>query len=249
MTLAIAALEADRNELLRIGTTLDESGWQAPSGCPGWSVQDLVSHMGALFWAVVDPSVLPDTTGFGTEAAQEVYVQARRSRRAAEVLDDYAAVSEKAIAALAGFADADFEVPLGDLGTYPAAVLPSAFCFDHYTHIRADLFAPRGPLSGPLPPADELRLQPTLEWIEAALPQQNRSLVDGLAGTAEIVITGTAARVIRLGSPDGPISARVSSDADACVRWITQRASWEDVRALAEGDDAILAAIRGLKVF
>jgi uncharacterized protein (TIGR03083 family) len=249
MNLPIDALQADRAELLRTCAPLDESEWQSESGCPGWSVQDLVNHMAALFWAVVDPSVLPDTTGLPTEAAQEVFVQARRSLRAAEVLDDYAAVSEKAIAALAGFADADFELALGDFGTYPARVLPLAFCFDHYTHIRADLFAPRGPLSGPVPASDELRLHPTLDWIEAALPQQNRSLVDGLARPAEIVVTGTAARVIRVGPPDGPVSARVSSDADACVRWITQRASWEDVGARAEGDDAILAGIRGLKVF
>ncbi len=154
----------------------------AESGCPGWSVKDLVAHMGALFWAVVDPSALPDTAGLPAEQAAEVLVQARRGLSAAEVLDDYAAVSEKALLALAGFAGVDLEVPLGDLGTYPARMLPAAYCFDHYTHIRADLFAPRGPLSGPRPPSDELRLLPTLDWIEAALPQQNRPLVDGLSG-------------------------------------------------------------------
>jgi uncharacterized protein (TIGR03083 family) len=249
MTLALDALEADRAELLRIGAALDEAGWQAESGCPGWSVKDLVSHMGALFWAVVDLTVLPDTTGLPTEAAQEVYVEAHRSRSAAEVLDDYSAVSEKALAALAGFAGVELEMPLGDFGTYPAWILPSAFCFDHYTHIRADLFAPRGPLPGPLPPSDELRLTPTLEWIEAALPQQNRQLVDGLAGRVEIVITGTAGRIIPVGPTGSPVSARVTSDADGFVRWVTQRASWQDVGARTEGDDALLARTRALKVF
>jgi uncharacterized protein (TIGR03083 family) len=249
MSQAIAALGADRDELLRIGAALDEPGWQAESGCPGWSVKDVVSHMGTLFWAVVDPASLPDTTGLPTEAAAEVFVEARRSWSAAEVLDDYAAVSEKALTALAGFAGVDLEMPLGDLGTYPARVLPSAFCFDHYTHIRADLFAPRGPLSGPLPPSDDLRLTPALDWIEAALPQQNRPLVEGLAGAVELVITGTAARVIRLGPADRPVSARVSSAADGCVRWITQRASWEDIGAVGEGDGAILDDVRRLKVF
>ena len=42
---------------------------------------------------------------------------------------------------------------LGDFGSYPASLLPSAYSFDHYTHIRADLFAPRGPLPGPPPPS------------------------------------------------------------------------------------------------
>jgi uncharacterized protein (TIGR03083 family) len=249
MTLALEALQADRAELLRTSAALDESGWRSESGCPGWSVQDLVAHMGTLFWAVVDPTALPDVTGLPTEAAAEVYVRSRRAQSAAEVLDDYAAVSEKAIAALAGFAGVEDEVPLGDLGTYPALLLPAAFCFDHYTHIRADLFAPRGPLSGPLPPSDSLRLTPSLDWIEAALPQQNRPLVDSLTRAVEIVITGTAARTIRLGPPNGPVSARVSSGGDGCVRWITQRATWEEVDGRAEGEADVLAGMRGLKVF
>jgi uncharacterized protein (TIGR03083 family) len=245
----IEALGADRSALLGICEGLDAAAWAAPSGCPGWSVQDLVAHLGSLFWAVIDPAALPDTSGLATEAAQEVLVGSRRSLTSAEVMDDYATVSEKALAALAGFAGAEFEVPLGDLGTYPAGILPAAFCFDHYTHIRADLFAPRGPLPGPVPPSDELRLAPALTWIEAALPQQNAALLDHVTGAADIVITGTAGRTIRVGDPAGPASALVRSGGDACVRWITQRASWEDLGVHAEGDPAVLSALRELKVF
>jgi uncharacterized protein (TIGR03083 family) len=240
---------ADRAQLISICEDLDAARWAAPSGCPGWSVKDLVAHLGVLFWAVVDLAALPDTSGLATEAAQEVYVDSRRSLTAEEVLDDYATVSEKALTALAGLAEADFEVPLGDLGTYQARILPTAFCFDHYTHIRADLFAPRGPLAGPFPPSDELRLAPALVWIETALPQQNAALLGQVAGAADIVITGTAARTIRVGDPAGPASAFVRSGGDACVRWITQRASWEDLGVHAEGDPHLLSALRGLKVF
>jgi uncharacterized protein (TIGR03083 family) len=245
----IEALAADQAELLSLCAGLDAAGWAAPSGCPGWSVKDLVAHMGALYWGAVDPAVLPDTTGLATEAAQEVYVESRRSLTAEEILHDYATVSEKALIVLAGLAGADFEVPLGDLGTYQARILPAAFCFDHYTHIRADLFAPRGPLAGPIPPSDELRLAPALELIETALPQQNAALLGNVADAADIVITGTAARTIRVGDPAGPASALVRSGGDACVRWITQRASWEDLGVHAEGDPHILSALRELKVF
>ncbi|HTZ30641.1 MAG TPA: maleylpyruvate isomerase N-terminal domain-containing protein, partial [Streptosporangiaceae bacterium] len=113
---AIEALGADRTDLLSICAGLDDAAWAAPSGCPGWSVKDVVAHMGALFWAVVDPATLPDTSGQATEAAQEVLVGSRRSLTAEQVLDDYATVSEKALTAIAGLAGADFEVPLGDLG-------------------------------------------------------------------------------------------------------------------------------------
>jgi uncharacterized protein (TIGR03083 family) len=249
MTEAMAALEADRSELLRVCGGLDEAGWRSDSGCPGWSVKDLVAHMGSLFWAVVDPSALPNVTGLPTEQAAELYVQARRPLTPDEVLEDYAAVSEKALAVLNGFVGVDLEVPLGDLGTYPARVLPSAYCFDHYTHIRADLFTPRGPLPGPVPVSDELRLAPTLDWIEAAVPQQNQPFVDSLSEAVELVISGTAGRTIRLGPPSNVVSARVHSDADGCVRWITQRAAWEEVGARGDGDDDVLADIRHLKVF
>ena len=244
----IEALGADRADLLGICAGLDAAAWAAPSGCPGWSVKDLVAHMGALFWGVVDPTVLPDTSGLATEAAQEVLVASRRPLTAEEVLDDYATVSEKALTVIGELAGADFEVPLGDLGTYQAWILPTAFCFDHYAHIRADLFAPRGPLAGPVPPSDELRLGSALVWIETALPQQNAAILEGVAA-ADIVITGTAARTIRVGDPAGPAAALVRSGGDACVRWITQRATWEDLGVHAEGDPRVLSALRELKIF
>src|SRR6202034_3796255 len=121
----IEALGADRAELIRICEGLDAADWAAPSGCPGWSVTDLAAHMGALFWSVGDLAALPDVSGLATEAAQEFLVESRRSLTAEEVLNDYTTVSEKALAALAGFAGADFEVPLGDLGTYQARILPA----------------------------------------------------------------------------------------------------------------------------
>ena len=65
------------------------------------------------------------------------------------MVEDYRTVSSDAIGQLAELQTQDFEVPLGDLGTYPAWLLPNAFAFDHYTHIRADLFAPAVHLAPP----------------------------------------------------------------------------------------------------
>jgi uncharacterized protein (TIGR03083 family) len=250
MSDAIEAVAADRAALIEIGRGLDDAGWRAPSGCPGWSVQDVVSHVGAICWMVVDPSRLPDTGDLPAEQAQEAYVRARRAMTAEEVLADYVAVSEKALGILQGFVGVESEVPLGDLGTYPASYLPIALCFDLYTHIRADLFTPRGPLTGPPPAADELRLVPTLEWIEAALPQQNAKEAAELddVGSVELTVTGTGARTLRVG-PGGPVSATVRSGGDALVRWITQRASWDEVGGEASGDPQALDILRRCKVF
>jgi uncharacterized protein (TIGR03083 family) len=96
---AIEALAADRDALLKIGAGLAESEWESESGCPGWSVQSVVAHLGALYAMVVDPSTLPDVTGLPTERAADVFVEQRRSWTAARVLADYESVSTAALAA------------------------------------------------------------------------------------------------------------------------------------------------------
>ena len=244
---AADSLRADREVLLGICSGFSDADWKAPSGCEGLTVQGVVAHMGALFWLAVDPSTLPDTSGRPTEEAQDVIVESRRSWTAQQVVDDYAAVSEKAIEMAAQFETQDFELALGDLGTYPANLLPNAYAFDHYTHIRLDLFEPRGPLAGPLPPSDDLRLRPTLDWIAAAAPQQSEGVVAALPGTVELAVTGTASRVINLGT--GDVVATVESDGPTLVRWATGRGRWEDLPITASGDPDALELIQHLKVF
>jgi uncharacterized protein (TIGR03083 family) len=242
---AIEGVRADRDALLEICWRLKPSDWAAASGCEGWTVKDLVAHLGALFWAVVDASKLPDVSGMPTEAGQEMLVRSRRDMTASAVLNDYAEVSEVALERLAELAQVDMELPLGDLGTYPASVIPSAYSFDHFTHIRADLFRPRGPLAGPPPPADEFRLGSVLDWVEAALPQQNPAAVD--TGRFELRITGQAARIISFGT--GQSVATVTSDAFSLIRWVTQRGTWEDLGVQVAGHEPALSAARKLKVF
>ena len=89
---AISALRADRDELLDIADHLTDADWKSESGCPGWSVQDVVTHLGTLYWLVVDPTVLPETGGAPTEEAQERAVESRRTWSSESVVEDYAAV-------------------------------------------------------------------------------------------------------------------------------------------------------------
>jgi uncharacterized protein (TIGR03083 family) len=244
---AVPALAADRDALLEICAGLTDAAWKAESGCPGWSVHDVVGHLGALFWVVVDPSTLPDVDGLPTEKAQDVYVEARRSWSTAMLVRDYERASTLALEVLPTLESQDFELTVGDLGTYRAETLPNAYAFDHFTHIRADLFGPRGPLAGSPPPADALRLVPTLDWIEAALPQQNADAIARLGGGVEISVHGLAARNIVAGS--GPAVAHITSDATALVRWITQRGSWEELAVSTTGDADALAIARTFHIF
>lgn len=245
---AIEALRAERDVVLGIGAGLGAGDWSAPSGCPGWSVQDVLSHLGAVYWMVANPASLPDVTGLPAERAQDAYVESRRSMSPEQVMADYEEASGKAIAILATLAGNEREMPLGDLGTYPLWMVPNSFCFDHYTHTRVDLFPPRGPLSGEAPAPDALRLCPAMDWMEAALPQQCGHVLAEFKAPAEIVISGPAGRTIHLG-PAGEAAARVSCGAESFIRWATQRASLEEAGAQVAGDDQTIGVIRRIRVY
>jgi uncharacterized protein (TIGR03083 family) len=245
MSAALETVRADRAGLLDIGGRLTEQEWQAPSGCQGWRVQDVVTHLANLFWLLVDPTKLPPFEGVPTEQAQEAAVQARRDFSGAAALADYDEAAGPALEQLAQIETVDMLMPLGDLGTYPAALASVAYSFDHYTHIRADLFEPRGSLRGTPPPSDALRLAPVLDWIEAALPQQNPAAA--AACTLELEVTGAGARSISFGS--GRPTATIRSDGPSLIRWATQRGSWAELGVTAVGDDEALAAARTIKVF
>jgi uncharacterized protein (TIGR03083 family) len=244
---AIDALRADREALLNLCHRLQDADWKLDSGCPGWSVQDVVAHLGAGFWVLVDSSALPGTDGLPTERAQDVYVEARRSWSTEQVVDDYRTVSATAIEQLTALDGQDFEVPLGDLGTYHISLIANAFAFDHYTHIRADLFEPRGPLTGPPPPSDEVRLSATLDWIAAALPQQNQEVITSLGGVIEVRLEGPASRLLTIGS--GERMATISGKVPSFVRWVTQRGDWSELGLAQSGDRAALAMARHIHVF
>jgi uncharacterized protein (TIGR03083 family) len=247
MSNALKAIEADRGALLALCQEVDDSVWTKDSGCPGWTVQDVVSHMACSFWLAVDPGNLPDPAGLPAERAADLYVEARRHLTPEEIVADYESVSSRGLEVLAAAQDQDFDVPLGDVGTYPASVVPTAFAFEHYVHIRCDLFAPGGPLSGEPPASDDLRLAPTLDWIEAALPQQNSELLDGMDKAVEVRLTGATERTVRIGGAD--VAAQISCDSAAFVRWVTQRGSWKALGVDAQGDPSALDVVRRLRVF
>ena len=247
MTMATDGLEADRAALLETCAGLDDADWRAPSGCSGWTVQDVVAHMGALYWLVVDRAKLPDVTGLPTERAQDVLVDHRRSMTPGQVLADYESVSADAIPILASLDGQDFELPLGDLGTFKASTVPTAYSFDHYVHIRMDLFEPRGSLTGPPPPSDERRLAPALEWVAAALPQQSAAALADMGGVVEFVISGPGARTIEAGS--GEPLGQVTMAGPEFIKAITQRGDWAEAE-IKQADDALTpAALARLKVF
>src|SRR6516164_2997346 len=133
---ALRAIEEDRKAVLAVCSQIPEALWAKESGCPGWSVQDLVSHMACSFWLAVDPTKLPDPGGMPAERAADLYVESRRSMTPEEVVADYELVSLRGLELLAAVEGQDIEIPLGDAGTYPASVVPAAFAFEIFVHVR-----------------------------------------------------------------------------------------------------------------
>ncbi|WP_082969657.1 MULTISPECIES: maleylpyruvate isomerase family mycothiol-dependent enzyme [unclassified Mycobacterium] len=248
MSATLDAIAKERGVVLEVCSELPASMWAKDSGCPGWSVQDLVSHMACSYWLAVDPSTLPDPGGLPAERAADLYVESRRWMTPADVLADYEAVSARGLELLAAVEGQDVEIPIGDVGTYPASVVPTTFVFESFIHLRYDLFAPNGPLQSDPPTVDELRLGPTLDWIEAALPQQNTQLLNALRTGVEVRLDGLCARTLRLGTR-GDVTARITSDSQAFVRWVTQRGTWDGLAVQADGDPSALDIVRRLRVF
>ncbi|MEY2458489.1 MAG: hypothetical protein QOG30_319, partial [Acidimicrobiaceae bacterium] len=177
----VAALRADREEVLALAASLSPEEWAAPSDCEGWRVQDVVAHLANTFRAVVDPGSLAPGVPGDLEATQSAQADAHRAWTPDQVLADYEQISESGLAALETFQGPpplDTMIPIEDAGMYPLHLVANALAFDHFCHLRNDILQPRGPIARPAPPADALRVGATLEWLLAGLPQMSTGLAD-----------------------------------------------------------------------
>jgi uncharacterized protein (TIGR03083 family) len=111
----VAALHEQFDALIDLGRQLDDHQWATPSECPGWSVQDLYSHVIGTELMLLGR---PDETGDAADAPHvrnqigefnEVSVLARRGRSGAEVLAELERVVAERTAALDGMTQADFD--------------------------------------------------------------------------------------------------------------------------------------------
>jgi uncharacterized protein (TIGR03083 family) len=169
---AIDALSAEIERASAQFAMLTDAQWQLPSGCAGWRVQDVVTHMACVFHQIADPATIEAGSSAETEQNAEVPVQARRDLDPADVLAEYDEWSTKGLAALAALQEpplADTVVPLADLGSHPLHLLGNAIVFDHYCHLRHDIGAAIRRFADL--PHDPLALEAAVEWMMAGAPQ------------------------------------------------------------------------------
>jgi uncharacterized protein (TIGR03083 family) len=240
-------------EVKQVITGLTDAEWAMPSGCQGWTVKDLVAHMGSNFKEVVEPSPPPaEPIDLPAERMMDLLVEPRKEWSNAEVRDEYLKYCDGAVAGLAALQDeplASTVIPLADLGHYPMHQLADAFAFDHYCHLRVDLLQPGGPLARDVPAVDDALIAPAVGWMLAGLPQMQPELVASLTGSIRLALTGAgggswrisgdgAAIAVTADADANPADVTVTSAAHDFVLWGTKRAAWREACTI-DGDAAI----------
>ncbi|MDQ3947188.1 MAG: maleylpyruvate isomerase family mycothiol-dependent enzyme [Actinomycetota bacterium] len=249
----VAALRRERDDVLAFCRLLADDEWKVPSGCLGWSVQDVVAHMTATVHGVFTPWLIKLIRSKDLERNNDADVEARRDRSPAEVLAEYETWSGRLPALLQagqlpGLKMVPF--PIAEIGRYPLALIASAFLFDHHTHLRHDL-APA--LGRPSPPTDEGRMAVVIEWMLAGLPQMCRESLSFIdrpvlltlegpgGGTWAVVPRPGGGRVeVRTGPTVGAV-AHVTGVAEEFPVWGTTRRPWREHDLKLEGDEAYAA--------
>jgi uncharacterized protein (TIGR03083 family) len=246
----IAGLRAERNEVVEFCKGLSPEEWSRPSRCVGWTVQDVIAHMGAAFHGTFTPWVIKLMRTNALERRNDADAERRRDWAPEKVLREYDKWSKRFLAIqplLQHGPGGAIPIRLGEMGTYPARLLASALTFDHYVHLRYDLATA---LDRSIPEADANRMSVLLEWMVAGLPDMSGQALSWLPGSLELVLEGDGAgtwtvipgsgAVVRVASgPSSASAARITSAAEIFPLWATKRQSWRESDVKIEGDQDV----------
>ncbi|HVW35040.1 MAG TPA: maleylpyruvate isomerase family mycothiol-dependent enzyme [Acidimicrobiia bacterium] len=247
----IAALRRTREVTLALCRTLTPEEWAAPSRAAGWSVQDVVAHMGAISHSAVSPGMYKILTSKNIERSNDVDVEARRRWAPGQVLDEYDKWGGRLVKLLAlgqrrPLAVAPFK--LAELGVYPMALIASAATFDNHTHLRCDI-APA--LDRPLPLPERETLAVVNEWALTGLPRMNKTrlsfmdrpvtiTLDGPGGGSWTVLPPAGKKPGRIEPAPGslPSAAQIIANPAEFAAWASGRTAWRDHDVKITGDEA-----------
>jgi len=250
----LVALQIAVDEVKSVITTLTDEEWSRQSGCTGWTVRDLVAHMSSNYKETVDPSPAPvEPINLPVERMMDMLVDARESWTNQQILDEYLAHCDEAVAVLGSFQEeplASTVISLADLGSYPMNQLADAYAFDHYCHLRIDLLAPDGPIERKVPNADATRLKPAIGWMITGMPHMQANLGAALSAPITLTLTGPGGGVWTIAPAGNDIMvtegknpgnvAEVSSNGHGFIDWGTKRSDWRE-HCKVTGDNAVAA--------
>ena len=236
----VAALEEDWAALLDLLEGLAPEDWARPTDCPGWSVQDNVSHVVGLE-SMLEGRPLPDVE-LGETAhirndlgrLNELWVESHRSQTPTELLADLRAVIAARRATLVGMDDAAFEAPAATpVGEDTYGRFMRIRVMDTWFHeqdVREAVGVP-GHLEGLAPELvlDEVRLG--LGFVvgkKAGAPEGSTvrfDLTGPLSGRLDYAVTDRARPAERI---DGEPTVTLTVPGDRLLRFVGGRATAED---------------------
>lgn len=238
------AFRAERADVLAFCGSLAPADWRMNSLAQGWSITDVVAHLASGCHALFGRQSLKVMRSSDVEQTNDELVAARRDRSPAEVLAEYrrwSRVFGAAIPAAVQTPLGRLQMPLAELGRFPARLLPSAMVFDHHTHLRHDMAAALG---RPVPGTDANRMAAVLEWMAAVLANQltadspvwlDRPLALTLTGPGGGSWRIEASGAVRAGCT-APAAAHITGVALEFPEWGTRRANWRERDVTVTGD-------------
>ncbi|MFF4732786.1 maleylpyruvate isomerase N-terminal domain-containing protein [Streptomyces mirabilis] len=231
-------------DVSQAAATLEPSALDTPSAAAGWTVRDVITHMGDLLdilMSAVRGEL--DAEGVGIEELNERRVSRKRGHNSEGAVEEFDRKVDSALEMFSGLQGepyASTEVPFLDLGTYPLHAMADVCAFDFYTHLRWDILGPRGPLRTNVPEPDEARLRPAVGWLLAGLPNMQPGIAAHVAKPLSLTLTGPGGGRWSLLPEDGAlvVSDRSADDAGAVAdirssthlftAWATTRLPWRE---------------------
>ena len=244
----VGALRAERNAIVELCGGLSADEWATPSRCEGWTIKDVVAHMGAAYHGTFGPWVVRLMRSDDVEAGNDRDAEIRRDWTPDKVFDEYERWSKRFLA-IGGSLQIpvmrSIPIRLAEVGTYPAKMLASALTFDHHLHLRYDIATALG---RPVPAAAPGVLTVTLEWMWAGVPGMSAKELSWLDRSVSVTLLGdeggtwsvVPAAEGRVRVVEGAVddaSARITADADGFPVWATRREPWRDAAVKIEGDE------------
>lgn len=250
-----ANLQAKRDELvgahldvyastLAVMSEIDDEAWSRPSGCPGWTVHDVLSHMIGLERVMlgdpfpdhtVDP-MPPHVKGAFAEHT-EVDVDLRRGRSRDEQLAEARETFDRRAEVLGELSAEDMEQPMkGVLGTDVAVKVLGVRLFDLYAHeqdIRRAADRP-GHLQGPAP---DVFWKRSGRGLAATLRNDPPA-----SGAVTFVIDEPEPRDLSIDLGDGP-GAALTLDWSTWTALVCGREDARTDRVVVDGDEDLAATV------
>ena len=245
-----------------LARTFTETEWKTPTDCPGWSVQDQISHLTGAeshFLGRPGPDHTPSNlTHVKNDIGQrnEVAVDWRRSWLGARVLEEFLEVTGERLRVLQGLSDQDFQTETQTpIGPGSVADLIGIRIFDAWVHEQDIRRAVRqsGHMEGSV-------AEHSTERVARAMPYVVGRKVQPPDGTTVVFqVTGPAGRTLAIAMQgaranplnDLPSTATVSLTMDVetftcmgCGRWGPGMAL-QSGKVRIDGDQALGQTIVG----